>query len=231
MSCKIYRAGSVEASGAYHRFWGGEVEASSPAPAGLFNTSLGSPSRQPARDRETPNTIDFEAEIASRLEEARRSARAEGERDGYQRGVREAEPAITAFGTLAQKLSNLPRQVRAEAESSTVALALAIAKRILHRELSVDPDALLGLVKAVFQTVDAREGSRLRVSTSDAKTILAARERLNLPTSLEVVADPTLPQGSAIFSTSRGEIDASLDTQLGEIERGFADILGKRGAR
>lgn len=227
MSCKIYRAGSAEASVAYHRFWGGEVEAQSTSPAAPFAGAY----RRPTHEPEVQEPKDLGAEFESRLAETGRIARADGEKDGYQRGLREAEPAITAFGALAQKLSNLPKQVRADAEASTVALALGIAKRILHRQLSVDPEALLGLVKSVFQTVDSRERVRLRVSPSDANTIFSARERLNLPPSLEVSADPTLPPGSAIFSTSRGEIDASLDTQLGEIERGFADILGRRGAR
>ena len=39
-----------------------------------------------------------------------------------------------------------------------------------------------------------------------------------------VVADPGLPVGAVLFETTRGTIDAGLETQLKEIERGFADI-------
>jgi len=31
-----------------------------------------------------------------------------------------------------------------------------------------------------------------------------------------------------IFETSRGDLDASIDTQLGEIERGLADVVRRR---
>jgi flagellar biosynthesis/type III secretory pathway protein FliH len=36
-----------------------------------------------------------------------------------------------------------------------------------------------------------------------------------------------LPVGAVVFETSRGSVDAGLDTQLREIERGFADVFPK----
>ncbi len=42
--------------------------------------------------------------------------------------------------------------------------------------------------------------------------------------------DASLAPGSAIFETSRGELDASVDTQLAEIDRGFADLCQEAGA-
>jgi flagellar assembly protein FliH len=42
---------------------------------------------------------------------------------------------------------------------------------------------------------------------------------------LEVIGDASLNCGDAIFETSLGELDASVDSQLREIERGFADKL------
>ena len=57
---------------------------------------------------------------------------------------------------------------RHEAEEDVVELALAIARRILHRELTVAPEALLGLVKAALEKIEAREVHRVRVSREDA---------------------------------------------------------------
>jgi flagellar biosynthesis/type III secretory pathway protein FliH len=36
--------------------------------------------------------------------------------------------------------------------------------------------------------------------------------------------DPALAEGAVVFETSRGAIDCGLETQLAEIERGFADL-------
>ncbi len=100
---------------------------------------------------------------------------------------------------------------------------------MLHRELSTDPQAILGLVMAAARKLNAAETHRLRVSPADAAAIQAVRSKLDLPGNLEIAADATLPQGSAIFETTRGEMDASIETQLAEISRGLADVM-RRGA-
>jgi flagellar biosynthesis/type III secretory pathway protein FliH len=42
------------------------------------------------------------------------------------------------------------------------------------------------------------------------------------------VGDVAQSRGGAVFEISRGALDASVDTQLREIERGLADQLGDR---
>jgi flagellar biosynthesis/type III secretory pathway protein FliH len=46
----------------------------------------------------------------------------------------------------------------------------------------------------------------------------------------ELVADPALPPGGLVFETSRGDLEASIDNQLREIERGLTDRLQSQHA-
>ena len=48
---------------------------------------------------------------------------------------------------------------------------------------------------------------------------------MGLPHRIEVIADPGLVPGSVILESDRGWLDTSVDTQLAEIERGFADLV------
>jgi flagellar biosynthesis/type III secretory pathway protein FliH len=48
---------------------------------------------------------------------------------------------------------------------------------------------------------------------------------------VKISADAALVPGSAIFDTARGEVDASIQTQLDEIHRGLADLVRREGAR
>ena len=48
---------------------------------------------------------------------------------------------------------------------------------------------------------------------------------MGLPRRVEVIGDPGLERGAAILDSSRGALDASVETQLAEIERGFADLV------
>jgi flagellar biosynthesis/type III secretory pathway protein FliH len=44
-----------------------------------------------------------------------------------------------------------------------------------------------------------------------------------------VVPDAARELGSVVFETERGSLDASVDTQLEEIERGLTDRLRRQG--
>ncbi|HLK17608.1 MAG TPA: FliH/SctL family protein [Bryobacteraceae bacterium] len=124
-----------------------------------------------------------------------------------------------------EEMSGLRKRFRHEAEEDVVALALAIARRILHRELTMAPDALLGLVKAALEKMEAREVHKVRIRPEDAAMVRQFLEKMGLPQKVEVVADPGLERGAAILDSSRGALDASVETQLEEIERGLADLV------
>jgi flagellar assembly protein FliH len=124
-----------------------------------------------------------------------------------------------------EEFSGMRQRFRHEAEEDVVALALAIARRILHRELTIAPEALLGIVKAALEKIEAREVHRIRIRPEDAPAVKQFLDKMGLPQRVEVVADPGLERGAAILDSGRGALDASVETQLSEIERGLADLV------
>jgi flagellar assembly protein FliH len=166
--------------------------------------------------------------MEAQLQAAFQKGHAAGEIAGAQRAAQRLEPSIDALNRMLQELAGTRKRFRMEAEEDTVRLAIAIARRVLHRELATDPEAILGLVMAAFQKLNTRETYRLRVSSSSAAVLEQNRARLELPVALEILADGSLADGAAVFETSRGELDASVDTQLAEIQRGFADVIRRR---
>ena len=102
------------------------------------------------------------------------------------------------------------------------------ARRVIYRELATDPEAILGLVKAAFGKVNSREARCLRVSPADAAVIQEYRTKLQIPPGFEITPDGSLTPGSVIFETTRGDLDASVETQLSEIDRGLTDTLKRR---
>jgi flagellar assembly protein FliH len=124
-----------------------------------------------------------------------------------------------------EEMSGMRQRFRHEAEEDVIALALAIARRILHRELTVSPDALLGLLKAALEKIEVREVHRVRVRPEDAPLVQQHLDQMGLPQRVELIADPGLERGSAILDSSRGALDVSVETQLAEVGRGFADLV------
>jgi flagellar assembly protein FliH len=192
------------------------------------------PANQPAGAAKTNSLIAFsnDADAAARAQAAYQQGLQEGraaaEGAANQRAAAQLAPVLANLGAVIQELAGTRKRFRMEAEEATVNLAIAIARRVLHREIATDPEAILGLVKSAFERVNSRESHRLRVSPADAAAIQQNRAALELPPAVEIAADASLAPGSAIFETSRGELDASVTTQLEEIQRGFTDLVRRR---
>lgn len=113
------------------------------------------------------------------------------------------------------------------AEADTVRLAVEIARRVLHRELCLDSSALEALIKAAIAKLGSQEIYRVRVHPNQAAVMRACLEQEGKG-AVEVLSDMTQPNGGVSFEISRGTLDASVDTQLREIENGLADQIRRR---
>lgn len=112
-------------------------------------------------------------------------------------------------------------------EGDVVRLALAIARKVLHRESQMDPMLLAGAVRVALEKIAEGAAVRLRVPESQVEQW----KQISLPNSnlkIEVVGDETLTGPRCLVETEMGTTDTSLEAQLGEIERGFFDLLAER---
>lgn len=102
-----------------------------------------------------------------------------------------------------------------------------IARRVLHRELTLDPESIEGLIRVALEKMQSREVCRVRAHPDHQQAIKEALARHSNSHKVELIADPSLQCGDVLFETVHGTLDASIESQLHEIERGFADRLQK----
>jgi flagellar assembly protein FliH len=164
-------------------------------------------------------------DIEQRVAVARQQGFEEGQAAARQSVAGQVEAMQMKLARSIEELTGSRPRYRRQAEQDVVALALAVARRILHRELTVAPEALLGLVKAALDKMEAREVHQVRVSRGDAPMVRQFFDQMVLPQRVEVIPDAKLVPGGVMIESSRGLLDASVDTQLSEIERGFADLV------
>ncbi len=168
-------------------------------------------------------------ELERELQERPRQAYQQGHQEGLAAGVKQAnsklEPAMAKFAQSLQDLAGVRKRHLLEAEEDAVRLAIAVARKVIHRELSVDPESLLGVVKAAFERVEARDVHRIRANPEDVELLKWHLSQSGMPARLEVLPDPSLERGGIIFETARGSLDASVSSQLKEIERGLVDLV------
>jgi flagellar assembly protein FliH len=170
---------------------------------------------------------DMQREAERRAQEARQA--------GFQEGLATAKTAAAAeikalservARTIVDLVEMRPR-LRRQAEADLVKLALAIARRILHRELAIDPEAMRGLIQAALEKLQSQEIYRVRIHPSQEALVRSMLEHSPQARSLQFQLDPALEHGAAVFETTRGNLDASVETQLREIGQGLTDRLDR----
>jgi flagellar assembly protein FliH len=154
-----------------------------------------------------------------------REAHANGYREGETAARSQIQPVVDKLSQSIRDVCALRPKLRHEAETDVIRLALAIAKRILHRELSADPESVAALIHVAMEKIRTNELVRVRVHPQHHHSVQQAVAQVTMGAQVEVKPDPTLPLGGVVIETTRGEFDASVETQLREIERGLADRL------
>ena len=170
------------------------------------------------------------AEVEALAERRVREARETGYREGEAAARNQIQPVLDKLAQSIKEIGELRAKLRHEAESDLVKLALAIAKKILHRELSADPDSISGLIRVAVEKIRVQEILRVRIHPQHHPAVQQILARVSTGAPIEIFADQKMQLGGVVVETTRGEFDASVDLQLREIERGLTDRLA-HGAR
>lgn len=142
---------------------------------------------------------------------------------GRSEGQREAERQLaTERDRLAQTIacvSGLRQRVLAEAERDVAQLAVGMARRILHREVQLDPDILLAMARVALGRLGDRVAATVHLHPADH---IALSGRCSEGT-LVLASDPDLLRGGCRVSSASGEIDLGIDAQVTELARLLMD--------
>ena len=192
------------------------------------------PTAQPQQAAAAPRQ-DLETAIAElqtrhrrELDEAVQRTRVECEARAQSLLQAEVEPWLKRMAKSIEDIATVKQRYLAESEDQLVRLAVAVARRILYREIQVDTEALFGLIHAATQRAELRELNRILLNPKDHQALLPHLERLQLPPRVEVISDNALERGALLLESTSGVLDASIQAQLDEVERGFIDLLGRR---
>jgi len=170
----------------------------------------------------------MEQQCEQRVAEARAAGLREGEAAARTRATAEVQPVLEKLARSIEDLAQIRGRLRKQAEGDTIKLSLAIARRVLRRELAIDHDAMRGLVMAALEKLQAQEICRVRTNPAQAAAVTACLREGASNAKVEVIPDGSLQPGGVVFETNHGNLDASVDSQLQEIERGLADHLKRK---
>jgi flagellar biosynthesis/type III secretory pathway protein FliH len=175
-----------------------------------------------ARVRAEAILEEAQAEAGSIVARARADAEASvllAERD-----ARESAQADLAARWLALR----QREIRGVENGSdrTVALAVALAERLLGASLDLDPTRIVSLAQAIFAEARGARRAKVDAHPSDASVL---REQLTTAgldvQSIEIREDPALARGELRLQTDVGNIDARLAPRFERLAAALRDAL------
>lgn len=170
---------------------------------------------------------ELETKTERRVKEVRATAYGEGEAAARSQNSAEVRVVLERLSRSIQELAELRPKLREQAEADVVRLAMAVARRVVHRELNTDPDSIVGLLKVALGKLRLQETVRVRVHPDHVTIIRGFLSGSSTSAHIEVVGDAAVGLGGCVFETTRGEFDVSTDVQLDEIEKGLTDRLAK----
>lgn len=124
-----------------------------------------------------------------------------------------------------EQVSALAEEIVNRVETEAVELAIEIAKKIVAREVMLDRDIALTLVKVSLKKLHNRRAlAQVRLNPEDYAFVQSHREKIDFHGSLEIVEDASVSMGGCLIHTETGDVDARIESQFEEISRG---LLGR----
>jgi flagellar assembly protein FliH len=164
----------------------------------------------------SPESAEVQARIAALERDAFAKGYAQGERAGTEAAATRAEGMLRRLQQTVEELGGLRGEIIRRTERQTVQLVLAIAERIVAREITLDRTVLLGMARAALDRLGEYGSATIRLHPEDFKAIGGKALESGAVT---IVADTVVTRGGCLVQSDFGFMDVSPDSQFRELAR------------
>ncbi len=148
-----------------------------------------------------------------------------------QRQTMQLEEIRDLFETISQSVEKhfgmLSRRMRA-IENNVIALALAVAKKVIDKELDINPNVVRTSVAKALQRVDEENNVIIQINPEDKEVIekywdeLISEDHRN---GWKLETKSSIGRGGCIIRSANEIIDATIESQMQLVERVLADNM------
>lgn len=170
-----------------------------------------------------PPAIDVEQLENDAFERGRAAGVDEGLKAGEADAAARIEEMTRRYSDALVKLGAFKNTLRAQVEEEVVHLALTVAKKLVQREISIDPTIIQTLVRVALERVSEKTAVTIRLCPSDYEYMTNNHSDLARNEGREVrfESDSTLAQGDCMIQSETGDIDARIAEEFNEVESAF----------
>ncbi|MEO5819671.1 MAG: FliH/SctL family protein [Vicinamibacteraceae bacterium] len=188
----------------------------SPAGAAPGLAAPTTPAAPPATDESL--LAEHGERLAGLEREAFTKGYAQGERAGLEAGGKRAEAMLRRIGQTIEELSGLRQTLITETEREMVQLALILARRVVHREVTLDPELAAALAHVALERLGTNTPATVRLNPEDYTIVAQDSARWGGQT-VTVVPDPSISRGGCLVESAFGSVDATIERQFDELSQ------------
>lgn len=153
---------------------------------------------------------------------------AQGEKAGMELGEKRFDSILRSFAETLAGVRKIKEDLYRNSEQEMMDLVFAIARKIIHREVSTDRTIILDLIKAALSYVADQEEIRVRLNPSDLE--LASQYKGDLLDGMEKVtfeSDVEILRGDAVIESNYRIVECGIEKHLQEVEEALRARAGR----
>lgn len=159
------------------------------------------------------------------LRQGLEEGRAQGQKEGFQAGLDQAREALQAADTVLAAAERAKSEAFATATEEMVELALAMAEKLVQKEIACDEGYLPRLVRDALAQLSEPGPVTVRVGAAPSVGRVGAISELNtLGSDIQVIIDEALAPGDCVVENEGGLLDGRLSTRLESIRRALEGV-------
>lgn len=140
---------------------------------------------------------------------------AQGERAGAEAAAARSEAVLQRLKQTVGELQSLRAEMIHKTERQVVQLSIAMARRIVHREITLDRELLTAMARVALDRLGESANATIRLHPDDYAATAGSQEQGTGV--VRVVADPMVRRGGCMVHSEFGLIDVSADAQIQEL--------------
>ncbi len=151
---------------------------------------------------------------------------AAGENAGFSMGEKKALVLTERLESLINELTGLRKKIVRETEPQLVELAADIAKKIILKELTIDPDAIVDIAREALVRLERSGTITIKINSSLYDLFMKHKQEiLNIHPDVVFDVDPSAAATGAVVMSPSEEIMTDVDVQLKHLIKEMGERL------
>lgn len=171
----------------------------------------------PAMDDPAP--VPNAQQLANIEREAFAKGYEQGERAGLEAAGKRGEAMLRRLSETLAELTSLRASMIRQTETQIVELALAVARRVVLREVTLDRSLLIAIVRVALDRLGESARVTVRLHPEEYEATGAARVAEFAGNDITFVSDSRVGRGGCRVESDMGMLDAGVEAQIQEIAR------------